>query len=51
MLKQLFSLEEETRPENANNNDWQNQNQNKRNFIEPPTKNSCTETPSLEFLG
>lgn len=45
------SLEEETRPENANNDDWQNQNQNKRNFIEPPTKKSCTETTSLEFLG
>lgn len=46
------SLEEETRQENANSDDWQNQNRKQRNcFIEPPTKKSCMETTSLEFLG
>ena len=33
MLKQLFSLEEENRQENANNDDWQNQNWEQRNCL------------------
>lgn len=33
MLQQLFSLEEETRQENANNDDWQNWNGKQRNCL------------------